>query len=55
MIIKSVMRLIQGMGRPYTGDSEEKERRVRLYQLVQSGLSAQLGKDEPEQEHREFT
>ena len=49
------MRLVQALGRLDTGDREEKERRVRLYQLVQSGLPAQHGEDEQEPEHGELT
>lgn len=49
------MRLVQALGGLDTGDREEKERRVRMYQLVQSGLSAQQGNYEQEQEHGEFT
>ena len=54
MIIKLLMRLLQAVGRLDTGDSQEKERRVWLYQLVQPQFPPRLGEDDEEQKHREF-
>ena len=54
MIINSLMRLLQAVGRLDTGDSQEKERRVWLYQLVQSQLCSRHSEDDEEQKYREF-